>query len=302
MKIIVIVLCSFLSSSVFSQSMEAFEPSQQWINKIREIAPSETQFEQDSPKRVLVFSKHTGFNHWVIPHSELMMEVIMEKVGGYEVHTSKDIMNFEKKQLKKYDVIILNNNCSIGDKRDLFWDVLKTEMDSSAATKKAAKLEKNLLKFVKKGGGVFTLHGGIVMQNKSEAFSKMLGGSFHYHPKQQEIHVQAFDKSHPLTSAFKSGSFTHFDEPYVFNGDYSNKNFRPLLYYNASEIEGLRNPDGDAKRYNSWIKRYGKGRVFYSSPSHNAQSFSNPELLQFFLNGLQYVAGDVDVDDSPIGQ
>jgi len=32
---------------------------------------------------------------------------------------------FEKKNLKKYDAIVLNNNCSIGDKRNLFWDALK---------------------------------------------------------------------------------------------------------------------------------------------------------------------------------
>ena len=51
----------------------------------------------------------------------------------------------------------------------------------------------------------------------------------------------------------------------------------------------------------AWIKKYGKGNIFYSSPAHNAQSFSNPQLLQFFLDGLQFVVGDVKCDTSPMG-
>ena len=55
-------------------------------------------------------------------------------------------------------------------------------------------------------------------------------------------------------------------------------------------------------RYISWIKPYGEGRVFYCSPSHNAQSFENPKLLQFMLNGIQYALGDLECDDSVLGR
>ena len=54
-------------------------------------------------------------------------------------------------------------------------------------------------------------------------------------------------------------------------------------------------------KYVSWIKGHGKGRVFYSSPSHNAQSFEDPKMLKFFLDGMQYVLGDLKCDDSPGG-
>ncbi|WP_332910548.1 hypothetical protein [Algoriphagus boritolerans] len=40
--------------------------------------------------------------------------------------------------------------------------------------------------------------------------------------------------------------------------------------------------------------------MMYISPSHNAQSFENPDLLQFYLDGMQYVAGDVECDETPI--
>ena len=47
-------------------------------------------------------------------------------------------------------------------------------------------------------------------------------------------------------------------------------------------------------------KDMASGRVFYSSPSHNAQSYENTEMLQYYLNGMQYVLGDLACDDSPI--
>ena len=56
----------------------------------------------------------------------------------------------------------------------------------------------------------------------------------------------------------------------------------------------------DKIKYISWIKRYGRGRVFYSSPSHNAQSYENKKLLEFLRNGLLYTAGLIDCDDTPI--
>lgn len=299
-----LLLCFGVSSHLtFAQSLPEVELNQAWVNGIEEIAPEKLAFPSSKTHNVLLFSLHTGFKHWVIPHTETMLETIMKKVGGFEVTSVKDINYFHKDVLKRYDAVILNNNCSIGDHRDMFWDVLKNQpsLDSAAAMKLAKKLEKNLIKYVKKGGGLMAMHGGIVMQNKSKAFSEMMGGSFKYHPKQQEIEVKLTEPNHPLLGAFSSSSFTHIDEPYVFDVAYDKKDFKPLLYFEADKIVGLRNPEGDAIRYVSWIRKHGKGRVFYSSPSHNAQSFQNPELLQFFLNGLQFVVGDVECDTRPLG-
>jgi type 1 glutamine amidotransferase len=146
------------------------------------------------------------------------------------------------------------------------------------------------------------LHGAITVQNNSVKFSKMVGGSFDYHPKQQEMHLKEVNANHPLVQAFKGKGFTHVDEPYFFNNAYSDYNFRPLLYIEADKLEGVKKEVSDNTIYVAWIKRHGKGRVFYSSPSHNAQSMDNPELLQFFLDGMQYVVGDLKCDDSPIGK
>jgi uncharacterized protein len=54
--------------------------------------------------------------------------------------------------------------------------------------------------------------------------------------------------------------------------------------------------------YLAWVKRHGKGRVLYSSMSHNIQSAYQAELLEFFLDGIQYVTGDLKCDDSVMGK
>ncbi len=283
-----------------AQEMKPFELSSEWLTKIEELAPEKTG-SVDEQKNILIFSLYTGFEHWAIPHTEAVIKTIAEKYGSFKVISSNDIAMFQKNNLKKFDAVVLNNNCSDREKRDLFWDKLGEDasLTEEERTKEALQLENNLLDYVKNGGGLMVLHGAIVMQNKSEAFGKMLGGSFDYHPKQQKIQVKLVDPAHPLVAAFSSGGFEHVDEPYFFNNAYFDYNFKPLLYMETDKLEGLKEEVKDKIKYISWIKKYGAGKVFYCSPSHNAQSYENAELLLYLLNGLQYVVGDLEVDDSP---
>jgi type 1 glutamine amidotransferase len=285
---------------VFSQSLSSFELSKDWLNKIKKIAPKGKGLKVK--KNILIFSLHTGYEHWSIPHTEAVMKLIAEKSNDFNVTLSREISVFEQKNIKKFDAIILNNNCSDRERRNLLWDALKydSNLNEIQRLKKAKELENNLLNHVKNGNGIMILHGGIVMQNNSRAFSKMAGGSFDFHPVQQDIHVKLVDPNHPLVKSFDPIGFVHYDEPYFFNNDYLNYNFRPLLYIDLDEIKMKRERPKDKVKFLSWIKKHGAGRVFYSSPSHNAQSMEDPKLLSFFLNGLYYVVGAIECDDSPI--
>ncbi|XOV94716.1 MAG: ThuA domain-containing protein [Bacteroidota bacterium] len=290
---------------VISLNAQSFQPipiDSAWLAKIESIAPSSPRIKAEK-RKVLVFSQHTGFNHWTIPHNNEMLKIMAKKSGAFEVTIAKDLDSFDKKNLKKYDAVIFNNCNPTGPDRNLFADLMDqySSLDPNTIAELAPQYEQNMLDYVAKGGGLMIMHGAITVQNNSKEFSKMTGGSFDYHPRQQEIHLKEVDPNHPMVQAFKGQGFTHVDEPYFFNNAYSDYNFRPLLYFNVSDIEGVRKEAIDDINYVAWIKRYGKGRVFYSSPSHNAQSM-NKELLQFFMDGIQYVSGDLPCDDSPIGK
>ncbi|MGA0373131.1 MAG: ThuA domain-containing protein [Flavobacteriaceae bacterium] len=301
-KLFLFVFLLFVFVLAEAQSLSSFELNSEWIAKIESKVKNQKKVATHGKKKLLIFSLHTGYKHWTIPHTEAVMSIIAQNSGVFEVTLSRDYSVFDKNKISKYDVIVLNNTNSKSDRRDLFWDIFNedSKLSRRQKTKKAKQMEDNLIQFVKKGKGLMLLHGAIVMQNNSIDFSDMVGGSFDFHPPQQEIHVKLVDPNHPLVSSFDSEGFIHYDEPYFFKNAYFRYEFRPLLYMELDEIKMKRERPTDKIKYISWIKRYGRGRVFYSSPSHNAHSYENPKLLQFLRNGLLYTAGFIDCDDSPI--
>lgn len=303
LKKIIFLWLTIAAISAHSQSLEAPKIDKEFLDKIESLAPAKAKIQ--APKRkLLVYSQHTGFYHWTIPHNDELLKIMAKKSGAFEVHIAHDIESFEKKNLKQYDAVIFNNCNPSGPKRDLFYDLLK--MRSSLSEKeieaKAKVYQQNFMDYIAKGGGLFIMHGAITVQNNDMEFSRLTGGSFDYHPKQQTIHLKEVDKNHPLVAAFHGDGFTHVDEPYFFNNAYKEHNFRPLLYMESKDITGKRDQAHDDIVYLAWVKRHGKGRVLYSSMSHNIQSAYQAELLEFFLDGIQYVTGDLKCDDSVMGK
>ncbi len=271
-----------------------FKITPQWKEKMKALMPATPSETPKKSRKVLLFSLTTGYNHWVIPHTSEIIKMLAEKTGAFEVVETRDVNMFEREKLSTFDGVILNNNCSKGARRNIFLDVLEKE------PKKAAQLEKNLIDFVAQGKGLTAIHGAIVILNNSKEFSALLGGSFDFHPAQQEVTLNLVEPDHRLCKAFKGKPLVHVDEPYLFKGAYKEKQFRPLLVMDTGRLKcGNRQKQVQSDiRYCAWIKPYKKGRVFYCSPSHNAQSFEDPRLLQFLLDGFQYTLGDLKCDDS----
>ena len=278
-------------------------PTPEWSAKVTKAAPQKTTVDADS-RKVLVFSLRTGYDHKVMPHVDRVFEILGKKTGAFETTVTVDIEQLTPENLSKYDVLVLNNNCSKGPRRNLFLDELEgnpkyADLTDQQRQAKSDALEKSMLDFVAAGKGLVAIHGAPTLLNNSEKFTEMVGGAFHYHPPNQEVTVRTVDENHPLVAAFRGkGPFIHRDEPYCFNGAYEKMDFRPLL---SMDVEGLKDPNGhagDLKRYVAWIKPYGKGRVFYCSPSHFPESYESPTMLQFVLDGTQYAAGDLKCDDS----
>lgn len=303
-KLLVGLSILLISNLTFGQDLAVVPITSAWKEKIEALAPSQTRFPSTSSKKILLFSLHTGFEHWVIPHTEEVFKILGSKSKGFVLTASKDIHQFEKESLANYDAIVLNNTCSKPDHRHLFWDQLRAEStgDSVGLMAKAQELESNLIEFVEQGGGLLLLHGGITTLNNSSRFSELVGASFDYHPPQQQVQVKLENPNHPMVAAFPKEGFSHVDEPYFYKNAYSKLDFTPLLYFDNAQIHSQRANQElkSGKTYVAWIRPEGKGKVMYIAPSHNAQSFENPALLQFFLDGLQYVVGDVNFDETPI--
>ncbi len=302
-KLLFLLTCLMGFSVATAQDLPPIELTDQWLGRIEALAPHGPAGNQGVERNILIFSLHTGYEHWAIPHTREVVKILLSQSGFAESRASTDISVFEPDVLAGYDAVVLNNTCPERDHRDLFYDVFRKNPDMPESRRKseAARLEKNLMDYVANGGGLVLLHGGTTIQNNSLVFSRMTGGSFDFHPPQQPVSVKLAEPDHPLLGHFNGEGFTITDEPYFFKNAYPEKNFRPLLYMDARELYGL-DPGylEDPIRYISWVKTHGKGRIFVCAPTHNAQNFENAEFLEFLFLGIRYAAGSLDVPDTPV--
>ena len=139
-------------------------------------------------------------------------------------------------------------------------------------------------------------------------FNRMIGGFFKFHWNDgQEITYKIDEPNHPLTAPFKKlkEPLLVVDETYTFGREtYSRENVRVLTsvdYAKMSDEDKKKEqyPRDDGDYALSWIKRDGKGRVFYMAHGHNEKIYANPTLMEHLLYGMQYALGDLPADDSP---
>jgi type 1 glutamine amidotransferase len=138
-------------------------------------------------------------------------------------------------------------------------------------------------------------------------FNKMIGGFFKFHWNDgQPIHYKIDDPNNPINKPFKGlNDYVVVDETYTMGRDtYSRQNLRVLtsIDYGKMSAEDKAketNPRGDGDYALSWIRREGKGRVFYEAHGHNEKIYAMKPLLEHVLYGMQYVLGDLQADDSP---
>jgi type 1 glutamine amidotransferase len=137
-------------------------------------------------------------------------------------------------------------------------------------------------------------------------FNKMIGGFFKFHWNDgQCLTVKIDDPKNPINAPFKGQEFDVADETYTFGRDtYSRENLRVLTSINYDKMsakdkakETNPRPDGDYAL--SWIRREGKGRVFYEALGHNEKIYAIKPMLEHITAGMQYVLGDLQADDSP---
>ena len=137
-------------------------------------------------------------------------------------------------------------------------------------------------------------------------FNTLIGGYFKFHwPDPQLIYVKIDDPISPLTTMFHGKEFEIHDETYTFEQDsFSRRNVHVLTSIDYSKMsaedkakEAHPRTDGDYAL--SYIRREGKGRVFYEGHGHSDRVYAMTPMLEHLRAGIQYALGDLKADDSP---
>jgi type 1 glutamine amidotransferase len=126
----------------------------------------------------------------------------------------------------------------------------------------------------------------------------MIGGQFWQHPwsGDQTVTIRVEEPEHALVRGiFAENKFRISDEIYQFRDPYSRKNQKVLLSVNIEQSDTPHLPllREDRDYPVSWIRDYGKGRVFYSSLGHRKETYGNAQVLELWLRGMQFVLRDL---------
>jgi type 1 glutamine amidotransferase len=105
-----------------------------------------------------------------------------------------------------------------------------------------------------------------------------------------------------LTKAMGGRDFAWTDEFYHFlpDGSFSRDKLHVLVSIDTAKSDMSQwhvRPDNDYGL--SWIRSYGKGRVFNCAFGHTPALLESPETAQFILAAVQFVLGDLDADTTP---
>jgi len=266
--------------------------------------PNKAMVKPKQPRKLLVLTLNLGYpGHASIPTHSYAIEELGRRTGAYQAVFDNNLDNLKYPAIKRYDAIFLNNTVGL-----IFADPAVRE---------------GLLRFVREGGGLGGIHASSHASLDWPEFQEMLGAypGDHQEPT-EETWLKVEDPANPINAAFHGKAYLRQDEIFRVMLPYDRSKLHVLLsidtvqtdmsqfsegnrkfFHVASEGE-LRMPDMLGRQDNdyavSWIKPYGKGRVFYTTMGHVPTLFMDPPIARHMLGGLQYILGDLKVDDSPL--
>jgi len=308
-RLLLLSMVCFAAMVLSSSATVAVEEIPEHRQKqIREAAPEQPRVAPKKARTVLIFNTpdhlyakdpHKGY---CVPYGSYAVEALGKKTGAFEPVISGDLAMFLPENLGRFDVVVMNNSCGpwiTPTDADLQREAFKKHGADPAAVEQV--LRKSLLDYVADGGGIVAYHFALGANRQWPEFHEMLGATFTGHPWNEEIGVTAEEPDHPLLAAYSGKDFRIADEIYQFGDPYSRDKLRVLLSLDTSTtnmgVKWIRREDNDFAL--AWIKSYGKGRVFYTSFGHRTELFWDPALLQFYLDAIQFAAGDLAAPMTP---
>ncbi|HYO10895.1 MAG TPA: ThuA domain-containing protein [Tepidisphaeraceae bacterium] len=281
-------------------------------------------------KKVLFFTKSSGFQHSVITRSQedpqklAYAEQILTDLGakhGFDVTCSKDGTIFSAENLQKFDVFAFYTTGDLtkdSDKHGTRKDengrnvrdpdkLLHKEPAMPPGAKEA------FLEAIRNGKGFIGFHsasdtfhspahsrGPELLRNVDEKgqdafdpYIAMLGGEFIVHGRQQPAAHKVIDGQFPGAAAFEGARFT--EEWYAL------KNFAPDLHVIlAQDTTGMTGGMYERPFYPAtWARMHGKGRVFYTSLGHREDVWQKPEFIGLVTGALNWTSGRIEADVTP---
>ena len=279
-------------------------PSAAEVAKMRAAMPAGSRVSPARPRKLLVFSRSWGYKHSAIPYGAKAFEIMGRRTGAFEAVVTDDDAMFEPQNLKEFDAVVFNNTNNEIFLPEEFDKLTQTEQEK--ARRRDEMLKKSFVDYLRNGGGLAIVHAGVASFRQWPEFGEIAGARFDNHPwgAGSTVVLRVEEPDHPLAAAFKEPCFIVTDEIYQVTAPYSRERLRVLLTVDPvrsritpEQRKAIHREDMDFAM--TWVKSYGQGRVFYCALGHQHELFWNPVVLQHYLDGIQFVLGDLKADTTP---
>ncbi|WDE98616.1 ThuA domain-containing protein [Lentisphaera profundi] len=276
-------------SKATKQKISLLKANKKVIEKEAELNKMFSAFDvvkSKSPRKVLIYSRTTGFRHGSIEMGAVLLQQLGDKTGAYtSVHTEDEAM-FNDAELAKYDVILM----------------LSTTRNPIASPKARAAFEK----FMASDKGLVGIHAATDCHKDWPNYLEAMGGIFDGHPwgGGDKVTIYNEDPDHVCAKMVPQG-FVIQDEIYQYKDDkyFTRDKMRVLLSLDLSGPNMMKNKKKMKRKDNdyavSWLRSFTGSKVFYTNLGHNDATFMNPVAMQHILTGIQYAAGDIEADATP---
>lgn len=272
--------------------------------RIEAASPQKSRIAAKRQRHVLIWNTpfmdncpHKGYS---VPQAEHAMKVLGKKTGAFECVVSDDVAMYLPEKLDKFDAIIFNNSNGPWI-RPTAKDMVKFKGYGDNIDAVEILLRKSLLDWVKDGGGIVAYHHAIGGNTHWPEFHDMIGATYWGHPWNEEVGIKLDEPDHPLLEAFADENFRLSEEIFQYNDPWSRNNCRVLMSLDTKStnmtVPWIHRKDNDFGL--AWIRSYGKGRVFYCAIGHRTEHWWNEKILRFYLDGIQFVCGDLAADMTP---
>ena len=258
-----------------------------------------------APKHILFFTKSSGFEHpvisWKHGQPSFAEKVLLElgQKNGWEFTFSKDGSKFSPEYLKQFDAVFFYTT------GDLCTEGTDKQPPMTPAGKQA------LFDYVRSGKGFIGTHSAtdtFHTANESkkgpdryanhgkdaDPYACFIGGEFIIHGAQQVATNKVIDPKFP--------GFENVGDSFAFQEEwYSLKDFAPddhvLTVIDAPQMKG---PMYERPAYpNTWARKEGNGRVWYTAMGHREDVWTNPTFQQILVGGIKWALGEVQADVTP---
>ncbi len=270
-------------------------PTKAQIRQMEDAAPDKAPARPARPRKLLVWG-HV-WTHIPNAFANEALKIMGRRAGAYEAVISDDPAMLLPDKLDGFDSLVMNNI----HEREPFLppDLGKLPREEQAAARKRDQaIKQSILDFVKGGKGVVGIHAATAAFQNWREYGEMMGGYYSGHMN-GDVVLKLDDPDHPVNACFGGKLFRIREEIYFFRGPHSRKTLRVLLSFDLSQMKDPgKRPDKDYAV--SWVRQFGKGRVFYTVLGHSPQSYWNPLFLKHLLAGIQFAIGDLKADATPI--